>query len=245
MVALEGGPAGSLPLIIGDSSFDLNFPRDRQEKILSAPMRKQGMRCASRFPRRTRRTRGQWAWRQRRDIPGTGQTQWLKSKLDYFLFREKDRRRIKCCRWSWPWHHDSDHRALIVDIRARPGEIPCYVEGRVKLPVQPPPPKGINVLQNCPPPWRRCRDGNERAMSGSTMAHGGSSTNAAIPAQVGQAVDYLEAVRRMEGNRLGKGGRARARTPRTTRLRTPCRWQSSTLQDSRTGAARGRQKVLK
>ena len=60
--ALEGDPAGSLPppLVIGDLNSDLDFPRDRQEEILSAAMREQGIRCASRYyrPRRTRRTRG-------------------------------------------------------------------------------------------------------------------------------------------------------------------------------------------
>ena len=141
--ALEGAPAGSLPLVIGDLNSDLDFPRDRQEEILSATMRERGMRCASRCyrPKRTRRTRGRWTWRQRRGVPGSGQRQWLRSRPDYFLFREKDRRRIKCCRWIQPRHHNSDHRALVVDIKARPGEIARYVEGRVRLPVQPPPPE--------------------------------------------------------------------------------------------------------
>ena len=92
--------------------------------------RGRGMHCASRCfrPRRTRRTRGRWTWLQRRDIPGSEQTQWLRSKPDYFLFREQDWRRIKRCRWTRPQHHDSDHRALIVDIRARRGEIHRYVD---------------------------------------------------------------------------------------------------------------------
>ena len=100
------------------------------------------MRCASCCyrPKRTRRTRVRWTWRQRRGIPGSGQKQWPRSKPDYFLFREKDRRRIKYCRWIQPRHHDSDHRALVADIRARPGETTRYVEGWVRLPVQPPTP---------------------------------------------------------------------------------------------------------
>ena len=62
MAALEGAPVGSIPLIIGDLNSDLDFPQDRQEEVLSATVRERGMRCASRcfWPRRTRRTRGQW-----------------------------------------------------------------------------------------------------------------------------------------------------------------------------------------
>ena len=60
--ALEGAPAGSIPLIVGDLNSDLDFPRDRHEEVLSATVRERGMHCAcaSRCfrPRRTRRTRG-------------------------------------------------------------------------------------------------------------------------------------------------------------------------------------------
>ena len=41
-----------------------------------------------------------------------------------------------------------DHRALVVDIRTRPGEICCYVEERTKLPVQPPPPEEQTEEEN-------------------------------------------------------------------------------------------------
>ena len=92
----------------------------------------------------------------------------MRSKSDYFLFREKDRRLIKCCRLIQPRYHDSDDRALDANIRARPGEIVRYVEGRVKLPVQGARMsrlRGRHFLRSCPPPWRRCRGGSARAGS--------------------------------------------------------------------------------
>ena len=42
--ALEGAPKGSTPLVVGDLNAGLDFPRDRQEEILSATMRERGMR---------------------------------------------------------------------------------------------------------------------------------------------------------------------------------------------------------
>ena len=70
-----------------------------------------------------------------------GPKQWLRSKPDYLLFREKERRRLKNCRWIQPRHHDPDHRALVVEVKGRPGEIKRYAEGRTRLPVQPPTPE--------------------------------------------------------------------------------------------------------
>ena len=77
MAALEGAPAGTVPLVVGDLNTNLDFPQDRQEEILSATMRERGMCCASTYfrPRRTRGTRERWTWRQRRGIVGTGQKQ--------------------------------------------------------------------------------------------------------------------------------------------------------------------------
>ena len=140
MAALDDAPGGTKPLLIGDLNSDLDFPRDRQEEILAADLEERGMRCATRGyrPRRTRRVRGRWTWRHRRALP-SGEATSVRSKPDYFLMRGVDRGRVRRCRWVRPRHHNSDHRALVVQLRARPGGVRQYTRERRKLPVAPPP----------------------------------------------------------------------------------------------------------
>ena len=122
MAALDAAPEGTKPLLIGDLNSDLDFPRDRQEEVLAADLEERGLRCVTRGfrPRRTRRMRWRWTWRQRQTLQ-SGERVNLRSKPDYFLTRDRDRGRVRRCRWVLPRHHDSDHRALVVQIRARPG----------------------------------------------------------------------------------------------------------------------------
>ena len=140
MEALDAAPAGSHPLLIGDLNANLDFPRTIQEEILSSDLRERDLRCATRSfrPRRTRKMRGRWTWRQTRKMQ-SGDKLNLRSKPDYFLMRDRDRRRVKRCRWILPRHHDSDHRALVVQIKARPGGVRQYIQERKTLPVAPPP----------------------------------------------------------------------------------------------------------
>ena len=139
MAALDEAPDGTKPLVIGDMNCDLDFPRDRQEEIMAMDMEERGLRCATRNfrPRTTRRTRGRWTWGQRRKLP-LGGTARIKSKPDYFLMRGKDRGRVRRCRWIRPRHHNSDHRALVMQLRARPGGVRRYTDERKRLPVPPP-----------------------------------------------------------------------------------------------------------
>ena len=134
-------PEGTHPLLIGDLNADLEHPRDIQEEVLSTELRESGFRCATRNfrPRRTRRTRGRWTWRQRRTNK-EGERYWLRSKPDYFLLKERDRARVRRCRWTLPRHHDSDHRAPVVQIYSRKGGVRKYLEERTTVPVEPPPP---------------------------------------------------------------------------------------------------------
>ena len=101
--ALETRPKGTRPLSIGDWNANLDFPRDRQEEILSAGMQKHGLSCATRHfvTRRKRYVRGRWTWRAKRDN-GRGEKRWIYSKPDYFLTREEDRKKIPRCRWVIP-----------------------------------------------------------------------------------------------------------------------------------------------
>ena len=217
--ALEGGAAGSPSLIIGNLNSNLDFPRDRQKEILSTTVRERGMRCASRCfcTRRTRRTRGRWTWRQRRGIPGSDQTQWLRSKLDYFLFREKDQRR----RWTRPRHHDSDHRAPSSTSGHSRGRYPTTWRDGSGCPCSRPcrrsRPGGGTFLLSCQPLWRRCRGGSARATSGSAMAHDGSWTNAApCASRVG-----------CQFSRAGAWGDASARRSRVAATIAPSRLATS------------------
>ena len=60
--ALENRSKGTHSLSIGDWKANLDFPRDRQEEILSAGMRKHGLSCVTRdfVPHRRRHVRGRW-----------------------------------------------------------------------------------------------------------------------------------------------------------------------------------------
>ena len=156
----------------------------------------------------------------------------MRSKSDYFLFREKDRRLIKCCRLIQPRYHDSDDRALDANIRARPGEIVRYVEGRVKLPVQGARMsrlRGRHFLRSCPPPWRRCRGGSARAATGSAMARDGFWTNAT---PLASKAGY-------RWSRAGAWGDASARCSRATATIAPSRL--ATLSWPTWGRTRSRQ----
>ena len=47
IAALEDRPVGTCPIVVGDLNSDLDFPRDRQEEILSSAMTAQSLTCAS------------------------------------------------------------------------------------------------------------------------------------------------------------------------------------------------------
>ena len=112
-------PAGSRPLILADLNANLDFPRNRQEEIISGGAAEHGLVCATRhfMARRTRRNRGRWTWRQqRRD--GGGETRTYRSKPDYILTRERDRRKVRRVRWVQLRGLHADHRALVIKLRS-------------------------------------------------------------------------------------------------------------------------------
>ena len=60
----------------------------------------------------------------------------MRSKLDFFLCREKERRRFTRLRWARPTQHNSDHRALIAKLT--PGDtkgMKRYRKGLEKCPL--------------------------------------------------------------------------------------------------------------
>ena len=120
--ALETRTEGTHPLTISNWNVNLDFPRDRQEEILLAGMRKHGLSCATRHfvTRHKRHVRGRWTWRQQRDN-GRGDKRWIHSKPDYFLTRAEDWKKLRRCRWITPPKSNSDHRALVVQLALERG----------------------------------------------------------------------------------------------------------------------------
>ena len=96
--ALWDKPKGSMPLIIGDLNADLYNPRNRREEVLSQTMGEHSLECASHHLRVQRHchVRGRWTWRQEKTAATRpGDRRWIRSRPDYFLIREEDRKRIK------------------------------------------------------------------------------------------------------------------------------------------------------
>ena len=85
---------------------------------------------------------------------------------DGFLFREKDRRRIK--RWRWT------ERGTTALTTAHSSLTSGHGRGRYPATW-----RDMSCCPCCLPPWRRCRGGKGRATSESAMVRGGSWTNAA------------------------------------------------------------------
>ena len=108
-------PRGHVPLLLGDLNVNLRSPRDeRDEQIAEVVEDVTGLANLSRhFLQRSRGSmRGRWTWRMRRG------RRWVSSQCDYVLGRATDRRRYRSVRLRTPRHHDSDHRAIITNIRA-------------------------------------------------------------------------------------------------------------------------------
>ena len=127
-------------MVLGDLNADLDVPRTTQEDVLAAELVEHGLTCATRqfVSRRTRHVRGRWTFRRPRYTP-EGEQRWLRSKPDYVLTQEKDRRRLRSCRWLLVRHHDSDHHALVLRIQSNPKGVKRYVKARTTLPVPDPP----------------------------------------------------------------------------------------------------------
>ena len=137
--ALRDKPEGSMPLVIGDLNANLDAPRSRREEVLSQLLAGEGLGCATRHfqVRRRKHVRGRWTFRREwSEASRLGDRQWIRTRPDYFLIGEEERKRVKRCRWVFPPHHNSDHRALVVKIRSR-GGLKRYSKKRETLPVDP------------------------------------------------------------------------------------------------------------
>jgi hypothetical protein len=127
-------PKGHTPFLLGDLNVNLRAPRDnRDEQIVEAVEDAMGLCDLSRhFHHRSRGVmRGRWTWRMR-----SGR-RWITSQCDYFLGRGTDRRKFRGVRLRTPFHHDSDHHALITGIRVRSAtKMMAYRRRMAKFPVK-------------------------------------------------------------------------------------------------------------
>ena len=65
--ALENRPKGTCPVVIGDLNSNVDFPRDRQEEILSLAITTMSLTCASkgyRVWKRQKKMHGKWTFQQ-------------------------------------------------------------------------------------------------------------------------------------------------------------------------------------
>ena len=141
--ALELQPEGMQLLLLGDLNADLDFPRNRQEEVLAAELEGRGLRCMTNHfvTRRRRRCRGKWTWR-RRNKNGKGERAWYRSKPDYFMARDGDRKKFRRCRLVLPPTHNSDHRAMVARLESK--GVKEYRDGRKQLPFKRPPKCGLS-----------------------------------------------------------------------------------------------------
>ena len=103
--ALRDKLTGTLPLVIGDLNANLDAPRSRQEEVLVQDTEEHGLGCAPRHfqVRCGRHLRERWTWRQAREnTTRLGKRRWNRSRPDYILIPEAERKRVKNCRWVFP-----------------------------------------------------------------------------------------------------------------------------------------------
>ena len=115
---IKDRPKDTLPLVLGDLNANLEYPRGRQEEIMSSGMKTMGIGCTTRhfLTRRTRYVKGPWSWGQQR-TDATGQRQRVAQKLDYALIGDELRRKVLRCRLVQVPGHDTDHRAIVLKVK--------------------------------------------------------------------------------------------------------------------------------
>ena len=80
-----------------------------------------------------RRHHGRWTWKHHwRDE--RGKQRWQRSKLDYFLADDVNRKRFRKCHWILPPTHDSDHRTLMVKLVTGREGVKWYKRRRRRIP---------------------------------------------------------------------------------------------------------------
>ncbi len=107
-------PRGHVPLLLGNLNVNLRSPRDeRDEQIAEVVEDIMGFTDLSHhFLQQSCGTvRGRWTWRMRRG------RRWVTSQCDHVLGRATNRGKYCSVRLRTPRHHNSDHRAIITNIR--------------------------------------------------------------------------------------------------------------------------------
>ena len=106
-------PQGFIPILMGDLNANINNPRNERDWRISEQIDSWDSDCLTGHykSRRRRIARGNWTWRQRR------LGRWISSKPDYAITTPRGRKRVRRVRIVWPRHHDSDHRAIILNLK--------------------------------------------------------------------------------------------------------------------------------
>jgi hypothetical protein len=118
-------PTNCKPLLLGDFNINFRNPRMEREKIIADFLDKINIVDMSRkfIQRKGRRQRpgAHWTWRQQRG------GRWYHSQPDYIMAREVDTKAFRSVGFRQPRFHDSDHRAVVVNIlRGRKGRLKKY-----------------------------------------------------------------------------------------------------------------------
>jgi hypothetical protein len=111
-------PKGCLPILLGDLNVNLAAPRNERDDTITKQVDAMALINMSNHFRQQhrRRSRGRWTWRMRRG------RRWASSQCDYVLGRATN-----LGQWIWrisvqtPFCHDSNHRAIVAEIRAGGG----------------------------------------------------------------------------------------------------------------------------
>ena len=118
--ALGQIPKGCILMVLDDLNANLDVPRNEQEAEIAVTMDSYGLKCATQHfrvhggRRRRRRTwRGWMSYRRRRADRGERGRGYYKTKPDYMLLPQRERRKVRRCRFLMLPGHSTDHRALV------------------------------------------------------------------------------------------------------------------------------------
>ena len=126
-------PQGFVPIVMGDINVDVDRPETQRDQNILAGIDSMLLEPSEEhfFRRRGKGMFGTWTYRQKKE------GRWCSKRLDYFLIRKEDRKKIKTTRICWPRHHRSDHR--LVEMTVATGSVKAtkaYRRQLQKFPLQ-------------------------------------------------------------------------------------------------------------
>ena len=135
--ALEKCPKDCIPIVMGDLNTNVGFPRDEREEVIVDMLDEHNLADLSRrFMMRTTRRYGRHVWFTWSRKVGKGEGNIRRfSTPDYVMVQENRQSKVRRVGFRAPRFLHSDHRAIVVDIRAgRKGKLKEYQRMRQKFP---------------------------------------------------------------------------------------------------------------